>query len=47
VFDGTPLAPSLWAPVELASVNDCTSPTAYSSPRRVPTTRHPDHPGVT
>ena len=47
VFDGPPLAPSLRAPVEWASVNDCTFPTAYGSPRRVPTTRHPDHSGVT
>ena len=46
MFDGSPLAPSIWAAVELGGV-DYSVPTAYGGPRRLPTTRQPDHPGVT
>ena len=34
MFDGPPLAPSLWAAVELAGA-DCSVPTAYGPPRRL------------
>jgi hypothetical protein len=44
--DVPPLAPSIWAAVELAGA-DFSLPIAYGPPRRLPTTRQPDHSGVT
>jgi hypothetical protein len=46
MFDGPPLPPSPRADVELANA-DPSVPTAHGPPRRLPTTRHPDHLGVT
>jgi hypothetical protein len=46
MFDGPSPAPSLRTDVELAGA-DCSVPTAYGPPRRLPRTRNSDHPGVT